>query len=191
MSGICGGKLEVFRLVGNWMPQALTLFSVASLGLHHLRGIRVFPIAAPQHTLKVLLGSSGYRENQGPFGNQIEKNLMYWVIISKMKSFLSEYFGFSGTGFLMKKIQFLSSHFLWKFLFIWKPEFSLEKYIWLKKGWHLIINPHSTTYFLSKLVLLTWSVSEKFYLFFTISERTGIIRSSGNQPSPSSVILVS
>lgn len=31
-------------------------------------------------------------------------------------------------------------------------------------------------YFLSKPVLLTWSISEKFYLFFIVSERIVIIR---------------
>lgn len=83
------------------MPGALTLFSVASLGLHRLWGVIFFPITAPQHTLKVPLGSSGYRENQGPFGNQIEINLMYQVIISKLNSlgFLSEYFVFQALGF--------------------------------------------------------------------------------------------
>lgn len=78
------------------MPQDLTLFSVASLGLYCLGGIKVFPITVPQHALEVLLGSSGYGENQGPFGSQIETILMYQVIVSKLKSlgFLSEYFVF-------------------------------------------------------------------------------------------------
>lgn len=46
-------------------------------------------------------------------------------------------------------------------------------------------------YFLSKPVLLTWSISEKFYLFFIVSERIVIIRSAGNQPFRSLVLLAS
>lgn len=76
------------------MPQALSLFSVASLGLHRLGDMKDFPITVPEHTLKVLTGSSAYRENQEPIGNQSETILMDQVVISKLKSldFLSELF---------------------------------------------------------------------------------------------------
>lgn len=54
MNGICGWKLNALKLMRNWILRALTLFSVASLGLPHLWSFRAFPVPA-SHNSKCFL----------------------------------------------------------------------------------------------------------------------------------------